>query len=234
VTPAPGPWPGRPCPRLEPMPEPMPEHLELPRPLQLLRTMAWSLSESVGFPIAAFAIAAWLGGRTAGLLAGLAATWITVAVRKLATRSVPGLLAISATVLTVQTAVVIATGDLWIFLLHFPLANLCLCILFARTAGGPQPLCARLAAEMIALRQPARHQPGLHRFFQGATWLWAGVFLLLAASLAVLLATEPTRTFLVLSTVATITLIVAGTGASMVWFRSVLRRLGLRLRFAPA
>jgi hypothetical protein len=212
----------------------MAEHLELPRPLQLLRVMAWSLSESLGIPVAGFALAAWLGGRNAGLLAGLAAMWVTIVVRKLATGSVPGLLAISAIVLSIQTAVVLATGNLWIFLAHFPLANLCLCILFARTARGPRPLCAQLAAEMIALRQPASHQPGLHRFFQGATWLWAGVFLLLAACLAALLATEPTPTFLLLCTIATITLIAAGIGASVLWFRSVLRRHGLRLRFAPA
>jgi hypothetical protein len=212
----------------------MAEHLELPRPLQLLRVMAWSLSESLGIPVAAFALAAWQGGRNAGLLAGLGAMWITIVVRKLAGGTIPGLLAISAIVLSIQTAVVLATGNLWIFLAHFPLANLCLCILFARTARGPRPLCAQLAAEMIALRQPASHQPGLHRFFQGATWLWAGVFLLLAACLAALLATEPTATFLLLCTVATITLIAAGIGASVLWFRSVLRRLGLRLRFAPA
>src|SRR5258707_14484707 len=212
----------------------MPEHLELPRPLQLLRVMAWSLSESLGIPVAAFAIAGWLAGRDAGLLAGLAATWITVVVRRLGAGSVPALLAISAIVLSIQTAVVLATGNLWIFLLHFPLANLCLCILFARTARGPRPLCAQLAAEMIALRQPAAHHPGLHRFFQGATWLWAGVFLLLAAGLAVLLATEPTATVLLLCTVATITLIAPATWASILGFRSVLRRLGLRLRFAPA
>jgi len=212
----------------------MTEHLELPRPLQLLRVMAWSLGESLGIPVAAFALAAWLGGRNAGLLAGLGAIWITIAVRKLASGSVPGLLAISAIVLSIQAAVVLATGNLLIFLVQFPLANLCLCILFARTARGPKPLCAQLAAEMIALRQPASHNPGLHRFFQGATWLWAGVFLLLAACLAALLATEPTATFLMLCTVATITLIAAGIGASVLWFRSVLRRLGLRLRFAPA
>jgi hypothetical protein len=40
--------------------------------------------------------------------------------------------------------------------------------------------------------------------------------------------------FLMLSTVATASLIVAGTGASALWFRSVLRRLGLGLRFAAA
>ena len=50
---------------------------------------------------------------------------------------------------------------------------------------------ARLAAEVVALRQPATRHPGLHRFFQGASWLWAGIFLVLAAGLAVLRVTEP-------------------------------------------
>jgi hypothetical protein len=67
-----------------------------------------------------------------------------------------------------------------------------------------------------------------------ATWLWAGIFLLLTAGLAVLMVTEPASLFLMLSTVATAALVVAGTGASTLWFLWVLRRLGLRLRFAPA
>jgi hypothetical protein len=182
----------------------MAEHLELPRPLRLVRTAAWSLSESAGLPIGAIAIAAWLGGRDIGILTGLGVTCVIAAIRKLRTGTIPGLLAISVMLLTVQTIVVLATGSLWIFLLHFPVANLCLCALFARSASGPNPLCARLAAEMIALRQPATHQPGLHRFFQRATVLWAVIFLLLAASLAVLLATEPTATFILLSSLATI------------------------------
>jgi len=212
----------------------MPEHLELPRPLRLLRTTAWSLTESAGFPMAAFAIAAWLGGRDAGLVAGVVATWLTAVVRKIATGSVPGLLTISATVLTLNTAVVIATGNLWIFLLHFPLGNLCMCLLFARTARSANPLVARLAAEVVALRQPAVHHPGLHRFFQRATWLWSGIFFALAVALAVLLETEPVATFLMFSSVATMALVAAGTGASALWFASMLRRTGLRLRFAPA
>jgi len=212
----------------------MPEHLEVPRPLRLLRTVAWSLTESAGLPVAAYAIAAWLGGRDAGLLAGLTAIWATAAIRKVAAGSVPSLLMISAVVLTLQTALVIGTGELWIFLLQFPLANLCMCVLFARTARGPKPLVARLAAEVVALRQPATHHPGVHRFFQRATWLWAAIFLLLAASLAVLMETEPAGTFLMLSTAVTIALVVAGTGASTLWFLSVLRKLGLRLRFARA
>ena len=212
----------------------MPEHLELPRPLRLLRTVAWSLTESAGLPVAAYAVAAWLGGRDAGLVAGLAATWVTAAVRRVATGCVPSLLMISAVVLSVQTAVVLATGELWVFLLQFPLANLCMCVLFARTARGPDPLVARLAAEVVALRQPATQHAGLHRFFQGATWLWAGLFPLLTAGLAVLMVTEPAGVFLMASTVATAALVVVGTAASVLWFASVLRSSGLRLRFTPA
>jgi hypothetical protein len=208
--------------------------LEVPRPLRLLLTAGWSLTESAGLPAAAYLVAAWLDGRDAGLIAGLAAIWLTVLLRKIATGSVPGLLAISALVLTVQTAMVLATGELWLFLLQFPLANLCMCVLFARTARGPRPLVAQLAAEVVALRQPADHHPGLHRFFQGATWLWAGIFLLLTAGLAVLMVTEPASMFVMLSTAATIALVAVGTAASALWFFSVLRGLGLRLRFAPA
>ncbi|HET6505912.1 MAG TPA: hypothetical protein VFG42_03925 [Baekduia sp.] len=210
------------------------EDLEIPRPLRLLLTAGWSLTESVGLPAAAYIAAAWVDGRDAGLIAGLAAIWLTAVIRKIATGSVPSLLTISAVVLTLQAAVVLATGELWLFLLQFPLANLAMCLLFARTARGPDPLVARLAAEVVALRQPATCHPGLHRFFQGATWLWAGIFLLLTAGLAVLMMTEPAGLFLTLSTAATAALVIAGTGASTLWFLLVLRTLGLRLRFAPA
>jgi hypothetical protein len=212
----------------------MAEDLEVPRPLRLFLTAGWNVSESVGLPVAAYAIAAWLDGRNAGLIAGLVAIWLTAVARKIVTGSVPSLLTISAIVLTIQTAVVLATGELWLYLLQFPLANFAMCVVFARTAAGPNPLVARLAAEVVALRQPATHHPGLHRFFQGATWLWAGIFLILTAGLVVMMFTEPTRVFLMLSTAATIALVIAGTGASTLWFLSVLRQLGLRLRFAPA
>ena len=212
----------------------MPDHIEFPRPLPLLGTISWSLMESAGLPLGALALGAWLYGRDAGLLAGLIATWLVALIRKMATGSVPSLLTITAVVLTLQTAMVLATGQLWIYLLQFPAANLVMSFLFARTARGPHPLVARLAAEVVALRQPARHNPGLHRFFQGATWLWAGIFLLLTAGLAVLMVTEPLKAFMIASTVATVALTVAGIAVSVLWFWSVLRRCGLRVRFAAS
>jgi hypothetical protein len=208
--------------------------LEVPRPLRLLLTASWSVGESAGLPMAAYLLANWAVGRSAGMIAGLAAIWLTTAIRKVVTGSVPSLLTISALVLTVQTAVALATGELWLFLLQFPLANLAMSVMFVRTARGPDPIVARLAAEVVALRQPDGHHPGLHRFFQGATWLWAGIFLLLTAGLVPLMMTEPVNRFLLLCTLTTIALTAVGIGASALWFLAVLRKLGLRLRFAPA
>jgi hypothetical protein len=161
----------------------------------------------------------------------LAAIWLTACLRKLVTKSVPGLVTISLIVLTVQTLAAIVTGSLWIFLLHFPLANLGLCLLFARTAGGRSPIAARLAAEVIGLRCPPCHQRGMHRFFQGVTVLWASVFLVLAIGLGTLLATIPVGIYVPVWAVSTIVVIAAGIGVSVWWLRSVTRRLGISFRF---
>jgi hypothetical protein len=57
-------------------------------------------------------------------------------------------------------------------LLQFPLANLALCILFARTAPTGRPLVARLAAEVVALRQTsaAHPDPAGGRFGRLRSW----------------------------------------------------------------
>ena len=169
-----------------------------------MRTAGWNLAESFGLPTGCYILAAWLGGRDAGLWAMLAAIWFTAGMRKLVTRSVPGLVAISLMVLTLQTLAAIATGNLLIFLLHFPLANLGLCVLFARTARGHSPIAERLAAEVIGLRCPAVHRLPMNRFFQRVTLLWAGVFLLLAVSLGALLAAVPFATYVPVWAVTTI------------------------------
>jgi hypothetical protein len=211
-----------------------PGHLELPRPWRLLLTVGWNLAESLGLPIVGYLVGARLGGgQGAGMVAATAVVWLTVAVRKAVTRGVPGLLMISALVLTLQTVLVVATGSVLFFLLQFPLANLALCVLFARTAPTRKPLVAQLAAEVVALRQPSRH-PGVHRFFQGATWLWAGIFAASTVGLAVAMALEPEQLFLLLTTAVTVGGVIAGTVLSALWFARVLRRCGLRVRFTQA
>jgi hypothetical protein len=143
-------------------------------------------------------------------------------------------MAISALMLTLQTALVIATGSTLFFLLQFPLANLALCLLFARTAPTRKPLVAQLAAEVVGLRLPSRRHPGLDRFFQEATWLWAAIFAASTAGLAAALAIAPTSMILLLSTIVTAGGAAAGAFLCILWFIRVLRRLGLHVRFTQA
>jgi hypothetical protein len=107
-------------------------------------------------------------------------------------------------------------------------------VLFARTAPTRKPLIAQLAAEVVALRQPSTHHASLSRFFQAATWLWAALFFLMTAGFSVMMVTEPVTLFLLLSTAATIGMVVVGAGVSTLWFLAVLRKSGLRIRFAAA
>jgi hypothetical protein len=62
--------------------------------------------------------------------------------------------------------------------------------------------------------------------------LWAGVFLLLAVSLGALLATVPVAVYVPVWAVTTIVLIASGVGISVLWLRSVIRRLGIGVRIA--
>ena len=207
------------------------EHLELPHLRRLLWTSGWTMAESVGLPFGTYVVVTDVVSPDAGLLAGTAVVWLLIALRKLVTGSVTSLLMISALVLTVQSAVAISTGYMWMFQLQFPLGNLAMCVVFARTAPTRKPLVAQLAAEVVALKQP---HPGLHRFFQGATWLWAGLFLLLTLGMTVMMVTEPFKLFMLLSSVVTIGLTAVGAGICVLWFLAVIRRLGLRLHFTAA
>jgi hypothetical protein len=211
-----------------------PECVELPRPVQLLRTAGLNLAESFGLPTGAYIVAASLAGRDAGLWAMLAVIWLTACIRKLLTGAVPVLVMIALTLLTIQTVAAIATGNLLIFLVHFPIADLGLCLLFARTARGHSPIAARLGAEVIGLRCPAVHQPRLEGFFRHVTVLWAGVFGLLAVTLGVLLATIPVDIYVPVWAATTVTLVTAGIAVSVLWLRSALRRLCIGFRFATA
>jgi hypothetical protein len=210
------------------------DDLELPPPARLALTAGWNLAESLGLPVVAYLVAERFGGQGVGMAAAAAILWLTAVARKVLTGSVPGLLLISGLVLTLQAVLVLATGSVLLFLLQFPVANLALCILFARTAPTGRPLVAQLAAEVVALRQPSAAHPGLDRFFRGVTWLWAGIFAASTIGLAALLVLEPASIFLLLTTVVTVAGVAAGTGLSVWWFMRMLRRCGLRVRFGQA
>ena len=210
------------------------EDLELPRPWRLILTAGWNLAESLGLPAAGYLAGAALGGqasrhgdrdRRAVADRGGAKSGDAQRPRPAGDLS-PGAHA--------ADGLVIATGSTLVFLLQFPLANLALCVLFARTAPTRKPLVAQLATEVVGLRQPPSRHAGLDRFFQEATWLWAAIFAASAAGLAAAMAVASANVVLLLATAATVGGVAAGAFLSVLWFIRVLRRFGLHVRFIQA
>lgn len=222
------------CPRPRTSSCPRPGTLSCPRQARLALTAGWNLAESLGLPLVAYTMGERLGGQGPGMAAAAGMVWLTAAARKVLAGSIPRLLVVSGLALTLQAVLVLATGSVLLFLLQFPVANLALCVLFARTAPTGKPLVAQLAAEVIALRRPAAAHPGLDRFFRGVTWLRAGIFAASTLGLVVLLAVEPVPVFLLFTTVVSVAGVAAGTLLSVLWFIQMLRRCGLRVRFGQA
>ncbi|HEY3685722.1 MAG TPA: hypothetical protein VGL93_22010 [Streptosporangiaceae bacterium] len=210
------------------------QHIELPRPWRLLRTAAVSFGESFGVPVGAFLIVDAVAGQRPGLIAGLAATWLVALARKVMTGAVPGLVVMSVVLLSLQTMLAFMTGQTWIYLLQIPLAKFLLSLVFARTAATRNPLVGRLAGEVVALPHVWITHADLHRFFRGATWLWSVIFLVLSIMLAAMVVTQPLETAVLVSTLGSIALAGLGAGICVVWFRRVIHRLGLTLRFTAA
>ena len=110
------------------------------------------MAESVGLPFGTYVVVTDIVSPDAGLLAGTVVVWLLIGLRKVVTGSVTSLLMISALVLTIQTLVAISTGYMWMFQLQFPLGNLAMSVVFARTASTRTPLVAQIAADMVALK----------------------------------------------------------------------------------
>ena len=135
------------------------DDLELPSPAKLALTAGWNLAESLGLPVVAYLVAEQFGGQGVGMAAAAGILWLTAVARKVLTGGVPGLLLISGLVLTLQAVLVLATGSVLLFLPQFPMANLALCMLFARTAPTGRPLVAQLAAEVVSAAPAACRAP---------------------------------------------------------------------------
>jgi hypothetical protein len=65
-------------------------------------------------------------------------------------------------------------------------------------------------------------------------WLIGIVRKIVTGSVPGLMVTEPVTLFLLLTAAVTIGIVVVGTGLSALWFLAVIRKSGLRVRFAAA
>jgi hypothetical protein len=125
----------------------------------------------------------------AGLVPALAAVlgWcaLTVTVRWIAGRHLPGTLLVCAGVLCARATVALALSSALVYLVQPVIGSLFMAALFLGSALLGRPITMRLARDFVALPLPLLHHAGLRRVFTQTAALW-GLGRLVDAGMSVL------------------------------------------------
>jgi intracellular septation protein A len=192
------------------------------------------LLESALIPAALFYLLLSVVSFDSGLFAAL--SWsITVIICRLVLRKpVPTVLLLTTTLLVARTVLGLLTGSVFLYFLQPTLQNFLISSLFMVSALLDKPLLARLAGEFCAFPTTLSGHPGMRRFFQRVSLLWALVFAINGAGTLVMLAKATVGNFLMVSTAGSYTLVGLGILLSLYWFRRSLRGQGIVLRMGHA
>jgi hypothetical protein len=202
--------------------------------LPSLRVLAWGggrhLLESTLVPAGLFYLLLTVVNFDSGLFAALG--WsITVLVCRLVLRKpISAILVLTTTLLVARTVLGLVTGSVFLYFLQPTLQNFLVSSLFLVSALLNRPFLARLARDFCAFPAALSAHPGMKRFFQRVSLLWAFVFAVNGAGTLVMLAKATVGNFLMVSTAGSYTLVVLGIGLSLFWFRRSLRDQGIVLR----
>jgi hypothetical protein len=113
---------------------------------------------------------------TAGLLPALVAVigWstVTVTIRWITGRHLPGTLLVCAGAMVARASVALALSSALVYFVQPVIASLFMAALFLGSALLGRPITRRLARDFVALPAHLRHHPGLHRVFVQTAALW--------------------------------------------------------------
>ncbi|GIH14601.1 hypothetical protein [Rugosimonospora africana] len=113
---------------------------------------------------------------TVGLMAGLVAvlTWcaLTVSVRWVMGRRLPGTLVLCAGMLCARACVALILSSALVYLLQPVAGSVVMATLFLGSAALGRPITIRLARDFVALPAHLFHHPGVRRMFTQVALLW--------------------------------------------------------------
>lgn len=205
--------------------------LEIPRLRALARHALPTLVEGSLVPLAVFYGALWLVGVWAGLIAGLAWSYVAIGRRLATRRPVPGLLVLGTAGLSARTAVALASGSVFVYFLQPTLTTVLVAGVFLASVPAGRPLAERLAGDFLPLPDTFLGSAPVRRFFARITVLWAFVQLANAGLSIWLLLTQPVATYYVAKTAGSWLLTGGAVLASTLWFRWEMRRHGITVHW---
>jgi hypothetical protein len=124
---------------------------------------------------------------TVGLVAGLSAVlgWcvVTVGIRWLSGRHLPGTLLLCAGMLCARAGIALLLSSALVYLLQPVVGSMVMAVLFLGSAAIGRPITIRLARDFVALPAHLFHQGGVRRMFTQVALLW-GIGRLLDAGMS--------------------------------------------------
>lgn len=165
------------------------------------------------------------------LIASLGWAYLVIAFRLVRRDRVPGVIIVSAGLLTARTAVSLVANSSFIYFLQPSLGNFCIALLFIASLGPGRPMTRRLADDFCALPPSMDDHPLFARFFARLTLLWATICAVNGAGTLLLLLHESVGSFIALRPVVSYGLVATGTVVSYLWFRKTVRGEGVRIAF---
>jgi intracellular septation protein A len=174
--------------------------------------MAVNISVACIVPAVLFYVALVTIGITAAVVVALMWTYGAIAWRWATKRPMSGLLILTVSVMTIRTAVTLATGDTFVYFLQPIVSDGLVAAIFLVSLATARPVVARLAADFYPIDVDVARRPRIRRLFWHLTLMWAVVGLAKGGVGLWLLQSQSLVDFVLIKNIAVISL----TGAAVV------------------
>lgn len=201
-----------------------------PRLVKILGHLTLSLLTAIVVPGVLFYLCLIMVSVGAALVAALAWCYGAIAWRVATKRQMSGLLVLTVVVMTVRTAVALASGDTFLYFLQPVVSDALVGGIFLLSLASARPVVARLAADFYPMDSDIAKRPRVRRLFWHLTMLWALVCLGKAVMTLWLLESQSLVTFVLVKNLSMLVLTLIAVTATVVASVWVARKEGLLLR----
>lgn len=196
----------------------------VPHLRSIIGHLALSLLTAIVIPGVLFYVCVVTMSVWAALVAALAWCYGAVAWRMATRRRASGLLALTVVIMTVRTAIALASGDTFFYFLQPVLSDVVVASAFLLSLASARPVVARLAADFYPMNSEIAKRPVVQRLFWRLTLLWAVVCLCKAGITLWLLESQSLVSFVVLKNLSLFALTSIAVTVTVVAAVSVARR----------
>jgi uncharacterized membrane protein len=206
--------------------------IHLPSVRGLVKRASGHIAEAALVPAVTFYVVLTLVNLRWAVVAGLCWAYLLTIVRLTRRKRVPGLLLVSAGILTVRAIVAWSANSAFIYFLQPCLSNVALAVVFTASLAR-RPLIHRLADDFCPMPASITAHPGVKRLFVQLTVFWALLCAINGGATLLLLMNQSIGAFLAIRPLISYGLVASGAVASYLWFRRTARTHGIRIVFGP-